>query len=258
MAAAQDSGEHGAIERSRAAGLKRNAVDAVRESTSEKLARLEGDQRLIVALQERQFQGTHYVYFATVLAQYGVAVIRAWIRDGKILHKVRDRGFGALAPEPWTGALTDDPDTGEELALETVARALVTFRDKVLVPGKWKPDGGASLKTFFVGQCLMQFGNVYRPWLTQISQERRTLPVEDESLGFLADFLEGPERAVSDKDQVQRAFGKIKDERVRTAFYLKAIHGFTYQEIAHKMGITDKSLEALITRARRESREDTA
>ncbi|AMM22782.1 hypothetical protein AX769_21845 (plasmid) [Frondihabitans sp. PAMC 28766] len=236
-----------------AASPRRNEIDLTRQTASERLARLEGDRNLVAALEERHFDGAHYIYFSTVLAQYGVAVLRAWIRDRKVHQKVREKGFGSLPPEPWSGALTDDPDTGEELALETVARALITFRDKVLVPGKWKPEGGASLKTFFVGQCLMQFGNVYRPWLTQMNNERPTLTVEDDMLDILATFVEGPEAAATQQDLVRRALGKIQDERVRTAFYLKAIHGYTYQEIAHKMGITDKALEGLITRARKEA-----
>lgn len=232
---------------------RKNDVDATKEDTGERLRRLEGDKNLVVALRERNFDGAHYVYFTSVLAQYGVAVLRAWIRDGKIHQKIRDKGFGSLPPEPWLGALRDDPETAMELALETVAHALNAFRDKVLVPGRWKPEGGASLKTFFVGQCCMQFGNVYRVWHTQASRERFIDTVEDVALDVFADFVEGQERKVLQQDLVQRTLGKIKDERARNAFYLKAIHGLTYQEIARKMGVTDKTLERLISRARTEA-----
>jgi RNA polymerase sigma factor (sigma-70 family) len=242
--------EHGLPAPARRTSGRKNDLQASKEDAAEKLKRLEGDKNLVVALRERNFDGAHYVYFTTVLAQYGVAVLRAWIRDGKIHQKVRDKGFGSLPPEPWFGALRDDPETAMELALETVAQALNVFRDKVLVPGRWNPEGGASLKTFFVGQCCMQFGNVYRAWHAQASRDRYIDTAEDSALDVFADFVEGQERKAVQRDLVERILGQIKDERARTAFYLKAIHGLTYEEIARKMGISSKALEHLISRAR--------
>src|SRR6266702_2243132 len=49
--------------------------------------------------------------------------------------------------------------------------------DKVLKPGKWDHRRGASLKTFFVGACLLQFPNVFEAWLTE---QRKWAQVNDE------------------------------------------------------------------------------
>jgi hypothetical protein len=86
----------------------------------------------------------------------------AWLRQGAIIGKCRERGAGL--PEPPLGALSR-PDVAGELAAETVAKALNTFRNTVLIPGRWNPARGASLKTFFIGQCLIRFPNIYRAWL---------------------------------------------------------------------------------------------
>ena len=56
------------------------------------------------------------------------------------------------------------PEDREDLAVETVARALPFFRQRALVEGGWKPEGGASLSTYFVNFLPFQFANAYREW----------------------------------------------------------------------------------------------
>jgi hypothetical protein len=84
------------------------------------------------------------------------------MRRRLIFQRVRERGYGGL-PDPPDGA-HDDPDTVAELAQETVAKALRHFHDDVLVPGKWDSRRGATLRTYFIGQCLIRFANIYRRW----------------------------------------------------------------------------------------------
>jgi hypothetical protein len=33
-----------------------------------------------------------------------------------------------------------------------------------LLANRWDPKKGASIKTFFIGQCLIRFVNVYNRW----------------------------------------------------------------------------------------------
>jgi hypothetical protein len=54
------------------------------------------------------------------------------------------------------------PDVAEELSGETVAKALHYFRENVLMRQRWNASKGASIKTYFIGQSLFQFANVYR------------------------------------------------------------------------------------------------
>lgn len=44
----------------------------------------------------------------------------------------------------------------------TVVNALGAFLDIALKKGNWSPTKGASLKTYFIGQCKIQFANVYK------------------------------------------------------------------------------------------------
>lgn len=130
------------------------------------LDRLNADSDLKNRLALQGYSGPEWNRFAELLARYGLGVLRAWCMTGKIFDEC-DRVGRVLSRS------RIDEDDATDLAVETVAKAVDAFREKVLIGNKWDPRRGASLKTFFVGQCKFQFPNVYRPWLNlQRSHER--------------------------------------------------------------------------------------
>jgi RNA polymerase sigma factor (sigma-70 family) len=237
------------------------AADRERDRSEERVDRLAGDRDLAAALQADGFQGRNYDFFATEIAKYGWAVIRGWIYNGQIRGEVARKGFGALDPEPRPGAIIED---AEGLADETVVLALSAFRDKVLVPGTWDPSKGASLRTFFVGQCLLQFSNVYKRWRREELRSYAEPQAPPATAEWADEFEEGPSTPLAPdasetaqiKDELRRAFGRITDERVRSAFYLSVTHGFTHAQIGEKLGMTAKAVESAIARARQQVREN--
>lgn len=226
------------------------AADADRDRAGERLARLEGDRDLAAALQEAGFVGRDYGLFAGEIARYGLAVLTAWIYRGEIFAKVKAKGFGALEPEPYHGALIED---AQSLADETVTLALRAFRDRVLVPGKWDPSKGASLRTFFIGQCLLQFANVYRRWVREVRRSYTAAMELDafEDIETPQDREPGHQAAL--KDELRRVLGRITDIRARDAFYLQAI-GHSQAEIAARLQMTPKAVGSAMARARRQAR----
>lgn len=144
-------------------------------NAADRLDRLAADYELITGLAWGKFEGADYQYFANELAKYGLAVMRGWMRRRLILARCRERGFGGL-PEPPLDAF-DDPDVLDELANETVAKALHHFREDVLLAGKWDHHRGASLRTYFIGQCLIRFANIYRQCWPRTPGARRRRPV---------------------------------------------------------------------------------
>ncbi len=123
--------------------------------------RLAWDRRLLDRVMWSGYTGPSWEKFAYRLVAYGLRVIQAWIFSGEIVNKCTSKGWGqGLKDDP----LMRRPGVAEELANATVAEAIVKFRDEVLIPGKWDPTRGASLKTFFIGQALMRYRNVYRSW----------------------------------------------------------------------------------------------
>jgi RNA polymerase sigma factor (sigma-70 family) len=203
--------------------------------------RLAEDADLVTWLALNRFAGADYNRFAYELARYGHAVMMAWVRRGLIFGKCRDRGLGGLE-EPPPGAMAQ-PDVAEELANETVAKSLHYFRENVLMRGQWNPNRGASIKSYFIGQCLIRFPNIYRSWL-------RT----EASIGaVLVDELTILDRPASDgrvtdpadlaviRQEIDTRLA-ILPERTRTIMVLTAA-GWSQQEIAAQLGTTVKAVE---------------
>lgn len=214
--------------------------------------RIAEDVDLVTWLALQNFTGPDYILFATELAKYGNAVIIAWIRRGLILARVRERGFGGL-PEPPPGAL-NRPDVAEELSGETVAKALYFFREKVLLGRRWDPTKGASIKTFFVGQCLIQFANVYRYWLKNEAGYSEIL-VDDLAV------IDRPQARTPRTDPAELAAiraeidTRLKDvpERTRAVMVLTAAD-WSQADIARRLGITTKAVERTLAHYRSPNR----
>jgi RNA polymerase sigma factor (sigma-70 family) len=202
--------------------------------------RLAEDADLVTWLALNGFAGADYVRFAYELARYGHAVITAWVRRGLIFGKCRDRGLGGLE-EPPPGMMTR-PDVAEELANETVAKSLHYFRENVLMRGQWNPNRGASIKSYFIGQCLIRFPNIYRAWL-RTEASTNVLLIDD--LAFLDRPSDGPVTDPADlaviRQEIDTRLAGLP-ERTRTIMVMTAA-GWTQQEIATRLGTTVKAVE---------------
>src|SRR5829696_6136984 len=118
-----------------------------------RIDRLAADFDLVTTFGLQGFEGADWDIFEEELAKYGLAVIGGWTRRGVIFGKYFERGFGGL-PEPFRDFRDDEVD---ELALETVGKGLYHFQRDVLRRQRWDYRKGASLRTYFIGQCLSRF-----------------------------------------------------------------------------------------------------
>jgi DNA-directed RNA polymerase specialized sigma24 family protein len=138
----------------------------------ESLPRREADLQLRNDLALAGFQGASYDLFQHELARYALQVMLAWIGKGVIFAQCAQRGIRGLRSE-YDEDTRLTPDDIEELASETVARALRSFHRSALVGGRWTLDGGATLKTYFIGTCLYEFANAYRLWTRERNKWRQ-------------------------------------------------------------------------------------
>jgi RNA polymerase sigma factor (sigma-70 family) len=212
---------------------------------SDHVDRLQADYELVVALGFRNFQGPEYDYFQGELVKYAMAVLTAWIRRRTIFHYCRLRGYGGLRPAP-PGAF-DDLGQVEDLVQETVAKALVKFRDFVLVGGRWDYRRGASLRTYFIGQCLIQFANVYNYWLRHDTTHATIRPVS-EPREFLERADPGPEELVVQQEYAAQLLRSMKP-RDREIFTMIG-GGMTQVEIAEALGVSPKTIERAVANQR--------
>ncbi|TYP87434.1 sigma-70 family RNA polymerase sigma factor [Blastococcus xanthinilyticus] len=212
------------------------------------LARLEADTDLVTHLALQGFAGRDFDVFNTELAKYGSDVLTGWLVTGRMFGKIKERGFGGL-PSPPDDQLRDR-DTIDELVGETVAKALVHFRRDVLLERRWTATKGATLRTFFIGQCLIRFANVYRTWWAKEMRASRVTiddPVELQKLDRSA--IESPEQHTIDQQEVERILRKVTDPRVKRAL-VYAAWGWQQWEIAQRLGVTEKAVERMLANNR--------
>ncbi len=210
----------------------------------ERLQRLAADEELLLTLQLHEFSGRAWERFNRELARYGLGVLRAWLRYGTIYGKVQAlTGYKLGRIEGWP-----DPDTVESLAGDTVVAALTYFREKVLKTNQWQSAGGASLSTYFIGQCLYQFANVYRSALrAERDRIKQAVTPTAELPEEAFDIIRGIEETIVARDAVAEALAQLTTPRARQALFLQEA-GYTQSEIADQLGLAGgaKAVENLI------------
>lgn len=234
--------------------VKLDNSDAIDESwladfdsdRTEYMLRLETDRTIVDELRASSFAGVHYNYFATEMAKYGIAVMTAWIRTHQIFGKMRERGRGGIAAPP--GDELRSQETAQELAMETVAVALHNFRTHVLLPGKWDPARGASIRTYFVGQCLIQFSNVYRRWYKETFEHVPWGRLVNEAQ-VAARGYEHVDTVAEGHLDVDSVLSRVKKDRTKTVLVLRGA-GHTHEEIATRLQISEKTVEMIIRNER--------
>lgn len=206
---------------------------------AEHLARLEADQELINALQWAGFEGEGWKELAMALAEYGVAVMTAWLSTGAIVRKCREKNLRGLRSLPDTGLA---PDAVDELATLVVGDALESFRQNVLKTHKWDARKGSSLKTYFVGHCCIRFISVYRQWNAEEGNTDRVRQLErdfslDPATGISRHPAPAPEAAMVRASEFEFLANTISNPTTRNIFMLKA-EGYADVEIAEALELS--------------------
>jgi hypothetical protein len=212
---------------------------------AERAERLAGDAELVQHLRQQGYHGEDWDFFVNELARYGLAVIGGWMRSGLMTSKCAEK---RIAVPTLPDAVQEDPEAIDEIATETVAEAIVHFRDEVLVPGVWDPAKGAALKTFFIGQCMKRYANVARRWLNHDLRPRTEL-VTDERAVLDLGRLTGVEDDVLRTVTAQRILEGVDNPRAARALVMDAL-GYSNSEIAEDLGTTPDGASSLIKRAR--------
>ncbi|BFL73969.1 hypothetical protein M7M4_07210 [Corynebacterium pseudogenitalium] len=233
---------------------KRKTTAAWVKSTkpSEESKRLAGDRELYEILREQGFQGRDYDDFEKELMGYGFACIKKWILTKELLSKCREKlDFVPVEEDVRLDLLT--PDEAVEIAQDIVVQSVLDFREDALVGGKWSPTGGASLKTFFVGRCLMEACKVLRQRARELKRAARYIQEVEED-----DLLELPSRDTPLETQfeldeeLRRVAGLLSDKELEVA-RLRA-EGLSAKEIADRLGMIPRNVNKALERVRAKAR----
>jgi hypothetical protein len=139
------------------------------------------------------------------------------------------------------------PEDRREITALTVAESIALFRKKAMCAGAWDPQRGASLKTYFIGRCLLQFPRTYENWLRD---ERPLDTVADLKSLQHADPRPGPATFAEGRLMLAAplwatpALVKV----VKILALLEA--GYGQAEVAQRLGLTTGAVESLLYRHR--------
>lgn len=216
----------------------------------------QADAELVARLAAQGFTGPDHERLVDQLARYGLAVIGPWVKPGYILQRCatrRIRGLPTPIPVSWA------PDVLEDLVQDTVALAVIDFERNALRGGRWRPDGGAALSTYFIGTCLFAFAQVYRRrhdgWRRELSaQAAMRLFVGGD--GVVPDIAD----AVVEHDTVTSLLAATTpDPKLRLIVFLHYA-GYRAAEIAAVLddGTSGRAVEGMLYRYRRQLRRGSA
>ncbi|MFE7092974.1 RNA polymerase sigma factor [Streptomyces erythrochromogenes] len=234
--------------------LEASLAEASDESAAVRDQRRQTDAAMIDFLRRKDFQGPYYREFMQTLMEYGWRILSGWSANGLIFDRVARAG----RPIPTTMVTTAwADDERSQVVTDTVIKGSTLFHEHGLVRGKWTPDGGASLTTYFVGAALLAFSPVYIKWykayrLGQSELDHRTTG-EDDILRAQRDI---PDQRATDPahiavvhDDIAQLKSLLPDEKLRGALALMAL-GYSQVEAAAEVGLTTKALEGRLARAR--------
>ncbi|GAB1693319.1 RNA polymerase sigma factor [Krasilnikovia sp. M28-CT-15] len=214
----------------------------------EYIERRDADWKLRELLAAADFAGPRYRRFEEEISAYGLAVLRAWMRTGYIFTLTAQLGY-YLDPTPAEiEELARDPEARHELADMTIALTLPAFRQRALVEGGWRVDGGAAIATYFTGAALRVFVNEFRKrrryqqkWQTNVCQDIEVWPMPSSA---------GDPEIIAINGILIRDHLSSLDSRTRAVLKL-VLDGYSQQEITEMLGLVSiKAVEGLLRRWR--------
>ena len=196
-------------------------------SPAQRLERI-AEHEIMTLLQLQRFDPStpEWITVARALVEYGYAVFCAWFATGVARSMAANHagGRGVIGLSKIPEGLRLDDDDAHALSLELMMASVNSFRTRTLMNPKrtWRPDGGASLKTYFIGRCLMELPDTYRRWRRAEGPAAADVPdVPDD--GRMSD--DPADHAIAtarlrEVDPVSRAMFELQD------------HGYSLTEIA--------------------------
>lgn len=217
-----------------------------------RLDRLAADRDLHLELGLRSYSGRLWKCFERTMAEYGQSVMGGWIRTGKVFQECRAKKIPVMR-----SALLPRDIEVDDMATDIVVASIPAFRDEVLIPGVWNAEKGASLRTFFVGQCLFHFPNIYRAWVTSTKALMRTRLGNHDDVALELEDLSAEGASLELRVELRLQLLRIEaanDQDVRRREALVAMSdamGLENQEIGERLAMTARAVEAVLYRRRK-------
>lgn len=215
-----------------------------KDQASQLLDRLTADNELLDRLMFRSYAGPEFEEFQDLCIRYGITVIRAWCRTGEIFTRCAQKG------RPVQRQIEVPADEAEDLALEVVAEAWNYFLRKVLIPRTWNPSRGATIKSFFIGACVLFFPKVYRRWEGHERQQHGLLDGDvPHERGARNDS--DPAVQLVDREPLAVFCASLEPSNAAIVRY-RVEEDLTVPEIAELCGLSEKAVKQRLHRLRKQ------
>ncbi len=230
-------------------------------AATESLYRRRADRELLDSLAQLGWQGPEFEVFRGDLVTYGFPVLMDWLYTGKIFDLCARKGRALTVTDTCREVLRHSKDERAELAYETLALGLQLFCRRALIEGMWNVDGGANVKTFFVGALLLAFPTPYRRWARDQAHwaahlvHRDPSDFGDELSGRPAsDLLDAdPADIVITRQGTAALLAAIKDPITREVGRL-ILADLSHVDIGRRLGLTDDAVNMRLYRLRQSLR----
>ena len=209
----------------------------------ERMERLAADAELIGRLQFINFdvRSPEWQEVSYVCAGYGYGVFVGWSHAGLLRPMAQRHGSrGAYGYTKLPEGLQLVGDDAHELSAELMIQSIEAFRTKTLMnpdPSKrWRSDGGASLRTFFIGRSLMELPDVYTRWHGNRSRSRKSLPEDVEHWKDSAvDFRYQRDTIPHERAIAVATLDELEGDSLTMAMFRLQDEGYSYAEIAEML-----------------------
>ncbi|MFJ9456331.1 RNA polymerase sigma factor [Kitasatospora sp. NPDC101447] len=231
---------------------------ALLEDDRARARRRQADAGLVRYFRAHGFAGPRFESYAEKLMQYGVQVMGSWTFSGEIFRLAKASGRPVPANKIVTGWCRDER---QQVSEESAVAGFVLFKERGLVRGTWKPDGGASLTTYYMNAVIRVFPQVYgrwhREWVQGQALRASLAPADqDEEIAGIPDQRAvDPHQAAATRDELQRILPAVTDPQMREIIAWLSL-GYTHEEVAQRVGLPSaKAVERRLSRARRHWRD---
>lgn len=211
---------------------------------------LAADAELIEFYRNLKFRGREWDLFLHELLSHGISRTSALLASGAIFTKASKLTRRNVYPDHLR---IEDRDR-EELVIDSVNAALGPFVTKGIVGGGWSPLGGATLRQYFTNACIMSFADRYKVWKRD---QRAHLPelafeqLDDVEAAVIAAAYSS--RSDTELALLTDALDRMSKEEID--IFTRIVQGYTQEEIAGKLGKSERAIEGKIYRVRQKLRD---
>jgi hypothetical protein len=213
--------------------------------------RLRADFLMVEAVLEQGLGGPRHRALEDALITYAGPVLQYLLANGRLVSKATRLGAPPAPADAWLDFTEDDR---QEFAQEMIATALPRFTRAVFEQRRWTPDRGASLKTYFVNACILQFARLQGQWLAHRKAIRPAgLEIDPDAFAPTPD----PAATVVLQDEVHRVLSQVADDQLREVIVLRGA-GWSAEDAAREAGLTTKAAEGRLARVRKNFKDERA